>query len=159
MRSHRADLDFGNGERVTLRDIGEWSLPNAELVVLSACETAVSEELGNGEEILGFGYQMQRIGVEAAISSLWQVSDGGTQVLMNTLYASLQDGYSTAAALQQAQMALIEGECYGVENCDRNEPRGIAVIGVQPNLPSSSVNANLSHPYYWAPFILIGNGL
>ncbi|MGP1383487.1 MAG: CHAT domain-containing protein [Thainema sp.] len=158
MQSHRADLDFGNGERVTLRDIGEWSLPQTDLVVLSACETAVSEELGNGEEILGFGYQMQRIGVEAAISSLWQVSDGGTQVLMNTLYASLQDGHSTAAALQQAQMALIAGECYGVENCDLSFPRGIAVIGIEPNQPSS-VSTNLSHPYYWAPFILIGNGL
>lgn len=77
---------------------------------------------------------------------------------MNTLYGALQDGYSTAEALQQAQMALIEGGCFGTENCDRSDPRGIAVIDVQPSQPSS-VSANLSHPYYWAPFILIGNGL
>jgi CHAT domain-containing protein len=51
-------------------------------VVLSACETGLGGKLGNGEEILGFGYLMQQAGARAAIASLWSVDDGGTQALM-----------------------------------------------------------------------------
>jgi len=68
---------FGDGDRVTLRDVATWSLPDVDLIVLSACETGVGGQLGNGEEILGFGYQMQKTGARAAVASLWAVSDGG----------------------------------------------------------------------------------
>jgi CHAT domain-containing protein len=44
--------------------------------------------LGNGEEILGFGDQIQRTGVRGAIASLWSVDDGGTQVLISAFYAA-----------------------------------------------------------------------
>ena len=53
---------FGNGDRVSLHDIENWSLPDVDLVVFSACETAVGGIEGNGHEILGFGYQIQRTG-------------------------------------------------------------------------------------------------
>ena len=146
---------FGNGDRVTLRDIATWSLPHVDLVVLSACRTAVGDELGNGEEILGFGYQIQRTGARGAIASLWSVSDGGTQVLMNGFYTALNNGYSKAEALQRAQQALITG--------DRNllgDQRGIITVE-RTDIPSGSASnlGHLTHPYYWAPFILIGNGL
>jgi CHAT domain-containing protein len=133
---------FGNGDRVNLRDISTWSLPNVDLVVLSACKTAVGGALGNGEEILGFGYQIQRTGARAAIASLWSVDDGGTQILMNAFYAGLEQGMTKAEALRQAQIALITGnfQTLGVE--------------VSPQLAP-----DLDRPYYWAPFILIGNGL
>jgi CHAT domain-containing protein len=101
---------FGSGERVTLPEIDEWKLSDVDLVVLSACQTAASGELGSGEEILGFGYQIQRTGAEAAIASLWSVDDGGTQVLMNALYTALNNRMSTAEALRQAQIALITKE-------------------------------------------------
>ncbi|GET39610.1 TPR repeat-containing protein [Microseira wollei NIES-4236] len=42
---------FGNGDRATLRDVETWSLPKVDLIVLSACQTAVGGKLGNGEEI------------------------------------------------------------------------------------------------------------
>ena len=124
---------FGNGDRLTLRDIPQWSLPNADLVVLSACKTAVNAT-GNGEEILGFGYQIQRTGAKAAIASLWAVDDSSTQRLMTAFYVALQAGHSTADALRLAQQALIDTH-------------------------ADSTAARLHHPYYWAPFILIGNGL
>lgn len=69
---------FGNGDRINLRDIATWSLPHVDLVVLSACETGLGGQFGNSEEILGFGYQIQKTGVRAAIASLWAVDDGGT---------------------------------------------------------------------------------
>ncbi len=122
---------FGNGQRVTLRDIENWSLPNVDLVVLSACQTALGNKLGNGQEILGLGYQMQLTGAKASIASLWTVSDGGTQSLMNNFYKILKAGNVTKSeALQKSQISLLTGN-----------------------------NTQYQHPYYWAAFILIGNGL
>jgi CHAT domain-containing protein len=148
---------FGNGERITLADMQKWSLKNVDLVVLSACETGLSGKLGNGEEILGLGYQMQRAGARAAIASLWQVSDGGTQVLMNAFYAALNKSMTKAEALRQAQIALITKDLSGVGG-SRGEEAWIEVVSTRTGLPPQ-VSNNLSHPYYWAPFILIGNGL
>jgi CHAT domain-containing protein/tetratricopeptide (TPR) repeat protein len=122
---------FGDGEKATLRDIENWSLPNVDLVVLSACQTGLGEKLGNGQEILGLGYQIQITGAKAAIASLWSVSDGGTQALMNEFYKVLKTGNVTKAeALQKAQIALLNDN-----------------------------NNDFKHPYYWSAFILIGNGL
>ncbi len=140
---------------MTLADIDKWKLSDVDLVVLSACQTAASRELGSGEEILGFGYQIQLTGAEAVIASLWSVSDGGTQALMETFYTGLQTGkVSKAEALRQAPIDLITGDYKAL-----GEQRGIAVEQrIKNNLPSQ-VSDRLSHPYYWAPFILIGNGL
>ena len=146
---------FGNGDRVTLPDVGKWSLPNVDLVVLSACQTALGGQLGNGEEILGLGYQMQQAGAKAAIATLWTVDDGGTQALMDVFYTLLkQSKVSKVEALRQAQIALITGNYKTL-----GEQQGMGVRERTPaNLPTT-VTSQLSHPYYWAPFILIGNGL
>jgi CHAT domain-containing protein/Tfp pilus assembly protein PilF len=146
---------FGNGDSPTLADIKNWSLQNVDLVVLSACETGLGGQLGNGEEILGLGYQFQRAGARATVASLWQVSDGGTQALMNAFYEALQgDNITKAEALQQAQIALITGDYTAL-----GEERGSIVVEYIGNNLPKSVQERLSHPYYWAPFILIGNGL
>ncbi|PLZ31895.1 CHAT domain-containing protein [Fischerella thermalis] len=119
---------FGDGDVASFRDLRFWNLSNTDLVVLSACETGLGGHLGDGIEILGFGYVMQEAGAKAAIASLWQVSDDGTQALMNAFYAALQqDKLSKVAALQKAQLSLLDGI--------------------------------YDHPYYWAGFILIGNGM
>ena len=74
---------FGSGETASLKDVESWTLNHVDLVVLSACETGLGGKFGKGEEILGLGYQFQRGGAKAVISSLWQVDDGGTQALMD----------------------------------------------------------------------------
>ncbi|HAA28724.1 MAG TPA: hypothetical protein DCE56_14855, partial [Cyanobacteria bacterium UBA8553] len=59
-----------------------------------------------------------------------------------------------AEALRQAQIALITGDYTAL-----GKQRGLEVQQqINSNLPSA-VSRRLSHPYYWAPFILIGNGL
>ncbi len=128
---------FGDGSRLTLREITNLSLPNIDLAVLSACRTGMGSLLQDGSEILGLGYQMQRAGVKASIATLWQVDDRGTKLLMVDFYRALKTGNITKAnALRQAQLALISGNVKGEK--DTNSFR---------------------HPYYWAPFILIGDGL
>ncbi|WP_346294093.1 CHAT domain-containing protein [Sphaerothrix gracilis] len=143
---------FGNGDTPTLRDIEGWTLNGVDLVVLSACETGVGG-LGNGEEILGLGYTFQSRGAKAVLSSLWQVSDQGTQVLMTAFYNALSQGMTKAEALQQAQMALITGDFSAIGAARA----GIGIVNRQTG--EAFTAEGLDHPYYWAPFILIGNGL
>ncbi|MEO0373366.1 MAG: tetratricopeptide repeat protein [Cyanobacteria bacterium P01_A01_bin.17] len=149
---------FGDGGQLTLEELKSWRgrLRSVDLVVLSACETGTgSIKDANGEEILGFGYLMQDAGARAVISSLWPVSDGGTQELMTNFYEALQiDGMTKAEALQQAQIALINGSQIDASTGERfvQKPRN-------PEGYEAASNSRLSHPYYWAPFILIGNGL
>ncbi len=143
---------LGDGDRVSLRDMSTWSLRNVDLVVLSACQTGLGGTLGNGEEILGFGYQIQRAGAKSAIASLWSVDDGGTQALMTSFYDHLQQGQGKSEALRQAQIALITEN----QQALAANQRGFAETFREalPSLPNS-----YSHPYYWSSFILIGNGL
>ena len=151
---------FGNGDRISLIDIKKGafgSLTNVDLFVLLACETGVGGNFGTGAEILGFGYLMQTAGARAALASLWKVNDSGTQALMNTFYATLANNTVTKAeALRQAQIALITGN-YKTVAGSRGQMVAIEQR-IRQGLPNDVAN-NLSHPYYWASFILIGNGL
>lgn len=146
---------LGNGDLITLPDIQTLNLLNVDLVVLSACQTGIGGKLGNGEEILGFGYQIQETGAKAAIASLWKVDDGGTQALMTAFYTALQSGTNRKAeALQKAQIALITGD-----DSVLGQSQNLSILAKTRSSLRQSVASRLSHPYYWASFILIGNGL
>jgi CHAT domain-containing protein len=160
----------GQPQIATLRDIETWSLRGIDLVVLSACETGISERLsrsrfGEGIEVLGLGYLFQARGARATISSLWRVDDAGTQVLMSAFYKELSQGnISTIAALQKAQIALIHSDQPALTQLNRGRFINLSqVTPVETKGTSRPIWNNpekpLSHPYYWAPFILIGNGL
>ena len=141
---------FGNGDRPNLLEIENWSLENVDLVVLSACETGL-DGFGNGAEILGMGYQFQLGGAGAVMASLWSVDDRGTQDLMGRFYHHLSNGFGKAEALQRAQADLITG------NGQPSDTTHGGFVPIRRTLPESL--QGLRHPYYWAPFILIGNGL
>ncbi|MEG4984527.1 tetratricopeptide repeat protein [Microcoleus sp. BR0-C5] len=145
---------LGDGGLITLPDIQTLNLLNVDLVVLSACETGKGGKLGNGEEILGFGYQIQETGAKAAIASLWKVDDGGTQALMTAFYTALLSGNKKAEALQKAQIALITGD-----DSVFGRSANLSILAQTRSGLKPSVASRLHHPYYWAPFILIGNGL
>ena len=126
---------FGDGSKITLAEINDLSLKDTALVVLSACQTGLSSTLGNGAEILGFGYQVQRAGAKASIASLWSVSDGGTQLLMQEFYKKLQKGnIAPSTALREAQLSMIRR-------------------------PIKERETNYNHPFFWSAFVVIGNGL
>ncbi|MEM7773892.1 MAG: CHAT domain-containing protein [Cyanobacteria bacterium P01_A01_bin.37] len=161
---------FGNGDRAvleclddaiqtedTLSCINNWQLNHVDLVVLSACQTGLTNQLTDGKEVLGLGYQFQARGARAVVASLWKVSDGGTQALMDAFYAALQQpGISKSEALRLAQVALITGNFEGL-GLDARGATGIRQR-IDTTIPEQ-VRQHLNHPYYWAPFILIGNGL
>jgi CHAT domain-containing protein len=144
---------FGDGQHQNFRALRQWDLANIDLVVLSACETAAGEILGNGEEILGFGYLMQERGARSTIASLWSVSDGGTQAWMEIFYTLLvKQKMTKAEAMAVTQRILITKDFSPLgDQASLIQDRIIA------RLPQSTIE-NLDHPYYWAPFLLIGNG-
>lgn len=123
-------------------------------MVLSACETGLGGFDNNGEQILGLGYQFQKVGARAVIASLWQVDDGGTQALMHAFYLALRNGFSKTEALQRAQQALIKDDLSWV-----GETRGTLQVMDRNTGSPFNLKGHSDHPYYWAPFILIGNGL
>jgi CHAT domain-containing protein len=81
---------------------------DADLVTLSACDTALGKEMG-GEGLLGLTRAFQYAGARSVVASLWAVSDRSTGVLMKRFYGYLSAGRSTAEALRTAQIDLIRG--------------------------------------------------
>jgi CHAT domain-containing protein len=102
-----------------------------DLVTLSACETARAS--ANGKEVEAFSDVVQELGAKAVIATLWEVDDAGTQILMPEFYRFRETGLTKAEALQRAQLEMLRG-----------------------NLKDAAGRSKV-HPYYWAPFILIGN--
>lgn len=99
--------------------------PGLELLVLSACQTAV----GDDQAALGLAGLAVKAGARSAVATLWSVNDEASGPLMVDFYRQLQVGtMSKAHALQAAQLTLL-------------------------------ADPLLSHPAYWAPFMLIGNWL
>ncbi|WP_407883107.1 CHAT domain-containing protein [Scytonema sp. NUACC26] len=103
----------------------EGKLSPIELLVLSACQTAV----GDRRAALGMAGFAVQSGARSTVASLWSVSDLSTASLMIEFYHQLsKPGVTKAEALRRAQVALLHQEDY-------------------------------SSPYYWAPFVLLGNWL
>lgn len=83
---------------------------NAEVVVLSACESGLGQVV-RGEGIIGLTRGFIYAGVQNVVVSLWQVADASTSELMVRFYERLLQGHSIAAALRSAKLELIsEGE-------------------------------------------------
>ena len=79
---------------------------DADLVTLSACDSALGSEMG-GEGLLGLTRAFQYAGARSVLATLWSVSDISTAALMKRLYSQLRAGRSKDQALQAAQTALI----------------------------------------------------
>ncbi len=139
--------------KLRLNQLEELKLsnPQVELLVLSACTTAVGDEQAE----LGFAGLAVHAGVKSALASLWYVSDAGTLGLMTEFYQQLRTAPIKAEALRQAQLAMLRGEV-------RLQDGYLVRSGNNQALPLPSELAargdrNLSHPYYWAAFTMIGS--
>jgi CHAT domain-containing protein/Tfp pilus assembly protein PilF len=154
-------LGGGDQKRFTVENLRGVSLADVELIVLSACNTATpGGAAANGVEVEGFGAVAQKQGAKAVLATLWSVADGSTRDLMVKFYRVYGEKHLTKAeALRRAQLPMIHGK---YQPSDGNTTRGLEVTGaVSKNNPRAAFrkddDAPLSHPYYWSPFILIGN--
>jgi CHAT domain-containing protein/tetratricopeptide (TPR) repeat protein len=146
-------LLLGDGSHLTVKDIrAEGGLfRGVELLTLSACNTAMGEERKDGREVDGLGEYAQNQGARAVMATLWPVADVSTAELMAAFYRLKEQRLSKAEALRQAQLTLLKG------SAPPQNTGSVRGITLPPGTTVRSQNAGYSHPFYWAPFILIGN--
>ena len=110
-----------------LHDIYDMRL-NAQMVVLSACDTALGQEV-RGEGLIGLARGFMYAGARRVVASLWRVQDKATATLMARFYQGLFERHlEPADALRQAQLAML-----------------------------SDADGSYAFPYYWAGFVLQGD--
>ncbi len=160
----------GKDAKLSLTELGNlpsYYFRDVQLICLSACNTALSGqssgEYGNGKEVDGLGELMQKKGVGAVLASLWPVADRSTELLMKAFYQQRQahPEQTKLEALRQAQLALLNGGMQGVavpgaRGLDSGNNSSGSKVSSQPAF-TPNPKAPYAHPYYWAPFILIGN--
>jgi tetratricopeptide (TPR) repeat protein len=158
-----------DGELTAAEVLESWHL-NAELVTLSACETALGKyEVGEG--FLGFAQAALLAGSRSVCLSLWRVDDAATALLMQRFYQNLlgqRDGLKgplpKAQALAEAQQwlrtlpreeaARQAARLHGGVARDKGRPARPRL----PAVPEGPANQPpYAHPYYWAAFVLIGD--
>ena len=100
---------------------------NADLIVLSACNTG-SGQLLKGEGVSSLARSITLSGSRSVVMSLWSVDDCSTQTLMSLFYQQLKSGKTKDAAMRLARLAYLEKA--DVEHC---------------------------HPFFWAPFVAMGD--
>ncbi|MEL7220899.1 MAG: CHAT domain-containing protein, partial [Bacteroidota bacterium] len=99
----------------------------AQLAVLSACETGVGS-FKAGEGVISLGRGFAQAGVKSTVSSLWQINDTQTALLMEQFYQALKADQRKDDALRQAKIALL-----------------------------SQSSHELAHPFYWASYLPYGD--
>ena len=115
-----------NDSKVNLNEI--YATQNqADLVVLSACKTS-NGKLFSGEGVMSLARGFFISGTKSVISSLWNINDKTTQIIMSSFYKNLKAGKSKSKALQDSKLAYLQ-----------------------------SNDGSMSSPYYWSSFILIGD--
>jgi CHAT domain-containing protein len=107
----RSDRSYvvANGEAIPLSELRQILSANRnrgaslDLLVLSACETAV----GDDEASMGLAGAAVQAGSRSALASVWQVNDASTVALMKAFYADYRGGASKSEALRAAQLSLL----------------------------------------------------
>lgn len=134
-----ADSEANNSDNtINLQELSQAiaadKINQPELIVLSACETATGDE----RAILGLAGVAVRSGTRSTLATLWAVEDASTAQVMGQFYRQFkQPNFKKVTALQQAQLSLLQ-------SLKDNPP-----LEELANLPP--------HPYYWSPYVLVGN--
>lgn len=127
------------------------------LLTLSACSTAKGDVAKDGLEMDSLGMVAQQKDAEAVLATLWDVNDASTSRIMSDFYRRwvAHPELGKAEALRQAQMAFLHGAEAGSAPFGTvgAAHRGMATVGAA----AAPGAMNYAHPYYWAPFVLMGN--
>jgi tetratricopeptide (TPR) repeat protein len=167
----RAGEPYLDGRLTAAEVLKYWKL-DAELVILSACESGLGRQ-GGGDGLLGFAQALLLAGSRSVCLSLWQVDDTATALLMDRFYRNLlgkrEDGakpMGKAAALREAKewlrhvpageaLARLGEITQGVVRGER--PAREEMRGVPRPKDAAGDYKPYAHPRYWAAFILLGD--
>jgi CHAT domain-containing protein len=145
------------GFELTLSRIEDSSISfhGTRLLTLSACSTAKGDASKDGLEMDSLGMIAQQKDAEAVLATLWDVNDASTSRMMSDFYSRWVKSPSEgkAEALRQAQLVFIRG---AATSHDANTDRGLVVTDAGKPLQQAHPSG-FAHPFYWAPFVLIGN--
>jgi CHAT domain-containing protein/tetratricopeptide (TPR) repeat protein len=152
-----AGKPVSTGRLTAAHMLQDWRL-DADLVVLSACETGLGQyQLGEG--YLGFAQGLFLAGARSLVLSQWSVDDEATALLMVRFYENLLGSrkgtrpMSKAQALKEAKEWLRGLSAKEVANQVGALPRGTKVTVSRRPVAAKP----FGHPYYWAGFILVGD--
>lgn len=127
----KTEGDPENDGRLEARQIMDMNL-NADLAVLSACETA-NGRVAPGEGVIGMSWAFFVAGTRSIVVSQWKISSASTSDFMTAFYQNLHSdsqklNRNKAEAIRKAELTLLKDDRY-------------------------------RHPFYWAGFVMIGNGM
>jgi CHAT domain-containing protein len=161
-------------DRLRLSDILQLDLSHAWLVVLSACETAISNVRDRVDEVQGLHTAFLMAGAPTVVGSLWSVSDLSTALLMKRLHENLyEQGLDKASALRGAQRWLRELSLADVRQLLSEKQAELKHVNARERLAMIDlVTAHFdlealapahggkpfAHPYWWAAFQCLGAG-
>ncbi len=155
--AHDSFLLLGDGSRLSLHELrgDAYRLDGVELLTLSACNTAVGGGGdAKGREVESLATMAQQKSAKGVVATLWPVADCSTGLFMKELYSLRQnEQLSKAEALRRIQRAFLAGKVRS-GSCTT---RGFALVGAAGNRSERRAPADYRHPYFWAPFILMGN--
>ncbi|MCY6493888.1 CHAT domain-containing protein [Leptolyngbya sp. GGD] len=144
-----------------LEDIFKLDLKHCRLVTLSACETGKIDASTPIDEYIGLPSAFLYAGSASVVSSLWQVDDLLTALLMIRFYGNLKNSGSVAIALNQAQRWLREVtkselQTWLVEQSFYKKSPTMRVRLAQRLYNCSDESQPFRQPRYWAGFCAIG---
>jgi len=154
--------------RITAQQIVNTWVLDADLVVLSGCETALGRATAS-EGYLGFTQALFARGARSVVLSLWAVDDRATSLLMARFYANLlgrrpglKKPMPKSEALHEAKTwlrSLKEDQVSPtLEELQRGGPRPLVTASSPPRSRTEEKGHRpYSHPNYWAAFILVGD--
>jgi CHAT domain-containing protein len=150
--SLRFALSERDDGRLTVSEIFDMEI-KANLVTLSACETGlVRGETGDfpqGDDLVGLSRAFIHAGAPSVVASLWKVSDDSTVQMMRGFYQNMKS-MPKAEALRKAQLDLMRST---VRFTVTRAGGGV----IQASQKFSEEVVECSHPFFWAPFILLGD--
>ena len=159
-------LLLGDGGHFSLADMK--SMPHlfshVDMLTLSACQTAVGSTRADGREIDGCAVIAQHDGANTVVASLWPIADASTPLLMHSFYQLRRDhpALSKSEALREAQLSLLRGTATTTSTPiahtrggSTDTPSAEDDVADLPDFHGDQTKP-FAHPYYWAPFVLIG---
>lgn len=155
-------LLLGGGKTLTLEQISnspQMRFGNVELVTLSACNTAFGNGDSSGKEVDSLATFIELRGAKAILATLWSVADESTQLLMSEFYRLHKENpqMTKSKAMRLAQKEMIEGKLKSSERQTGCRSGVVKLDGAKQTEFKCDAAAPFSHPFYWSPFVLIGN--